>query len=109
MKTVKLLKHVSLYPVLARFQFKKNIPDGTQGRPVAVDFGLWGVWYLVKGPGGLLCADGGEMPFHEMHHNSGTVVLGPRDTMAAEGTIYAEAWRESYHESIRERLQLQPS
>lgn len=105
MKAARLLQHISLYPALARFRCKKDIPKGTQGFPVLADFGLWGQWWLVRSFGGLLLADGREMPFHIMHCRSGEVVLGQHDLTAAEGTKYAEAWRESYREVINERLQ----
>lgn len=99
-----LLKKVSLYPVLARFRAMKDIPAGTQGTPLLASFGLWGKWFIVRGPGGLLCADGSEMPCHVARLNDFGPVVGPRDLEAAAGTPMEEAWRESYRSTIAERM-----
>ena len=95
MKPVTLLQHIPLYSVLARYRCKKDIPKGAQGTPVAADFGLWGVWYIIRGFGGLCCQDGRDMPFHELRLNDGSVIYGHRDSMAADGKPYSDVWRES--------------
>lgn len=101
-----LLKRLALFPIVAKFQFKKDIPKHVPGFPVRVDFGLWGLWYLVKSPNGLLMADGQEMPVHTAYLKDFGCVIGPHDLTAAEGTPMAEAWRESYRAAIDARLQL---
>jgi hypothetical protein len=106
--TYTLLKKVSLYPVLARFRAMKEIPAGTQGTPMLASFGLWGKWFIVRGPGGLLCADGGEMPCHVARLNDHGPVIGPRDLEAAAGTPMETAWRESYRATIAERMEVEP-
>jgi hypothetical protein len=103
MKATKLLKHVSLFPVLRRFRCKKDI--NVPGKPILADFGLWGCWYVVQGFGGLVCVDGREMPFHETHLNDFGRTIGPCDLTAADGTPLQEAWRASYGDRIKERLE----
>jgi hypothetical protein len=99
MKPVILLQHTLLYSTLARYRCKKDVPKGTQGTPVVASFGLWGVWYIIRGFGGLRCQDGGDMRFHELRLNDGTVIYGQRDSMAAEGRSFDDVWRESLAES----------
>lgn len=106
MKPAILLRHIGLHSTLRRFRCKKDIPQGVQGTPILVSFGLWGQWYVVKGFGGLLCVDMPDMPFHEMRTRDNKVVIGQRDKSAGEGTPYAETWRESMSNSINDRLAL---
>ena len=99
MKPVILLQHISLYSILARYRCKKDIPKGVQGTPVAASFGIWGVWYIIKGFGGIRRQDGRDMPFHELRLSDGTVIIGQRDSAAADGHKFADTWRESLADS----------
>lgn len=104
MKTSILLNYIGLWQKLARFPRKKDIPPSVQGIAIPVRFGIWGTWYCVRGSNGILTNDGAEMPFHEMRLNDGRVVIGQRDDSAADGTIFEEAWRESRHAFVAERI-----
>lgn len=105
MKSAFLLRHITLYPLLKRYQCIKDIPQHErQFRPVRLDFRLWGLWYVPQTQAGLSLVDGGSMAFHTMHALDGERVIGPHDLEAAANTKYAESWRASYAETISERI-----
>lgn len=95
---------------LVSYQFKKDIPkDIPKNNPrliLRVDFGLHGYRFVLRGPSGLLMRDGSEMPVHVAHIIGVGPVIGPKDLEAAKHRSYAQAWRESYAETINERLAL---
>jgi hypothetical protein len=105
--TTKLLRGLKLYEQLNRYQFKKDMPkdSGVVGF-FAVNFGLWGVWYVTRGFHGLHLKNGEQMPFHEMHTLDGDRVIGQRDLTLADGTKYETAWRESMAAAIDKRCGL---
>lgn len=109
MKPIKLLNHIQLYGVLARYAFKKDIPPHLLqvGRAIAASFGLWGNWYIVRGVNGLVTNDGQEMPFHEARIQGIGHVIGPRDLIAADSLAderLREGWRESMQGAMEHKI-----
>lgn len=104
MKAYTLLQRVSLYEILKRYRCKKDIPaDKRQFNPLLVNFGLHGYWYVSRGPSGLFCVNGSQMPFHSCSLLTGEMLIARQDLTVADKTKYEDAWRESLDSAIREK------
>lgn len=100
-----------MYPLPERWVYKRDIPKDVLCRSVSVrrlDFGLYGVRWVVWTQHGLLMPDGSEMRTHETWLRTGGHRIGPRDASVAANTAWAYEWQRSLGDDNLRRCGIMP-
>lgn len=106
MNTFLLVGYVKHFGTIKRYRFKRDMPRHERESAIALNCGLWGVWWGVRDQNALVLKNDTRLPVHIAILKTPGRVIGERASDAANAHRWAHEWRESFDTAEQERLRL---